>query len=106
MDNQERQEIDASEILERYPAGERNFSNIYIEGSDELAGADLKGVNFSNSILAEMILEQVNFSNANLTNAHLGLSILYFANLQGADLTEAILTGNHRVQAPKFYLWG
>ena len=92
MDSQQIQEIDAEEILERYAAGERNFANTCIEGSDELAGADLRNVDFSNSILAEMMLDRVNFSAANLTKAHFGLSSLYFANLQGADLGEAILT--------------
>ncbi len=77
----------AEELLERYAAGERDFSGIEIIASDELIGANLTGINLSRSILAEMILERVDFSDANLRNTNFGQTDLRSANLQRADLS-------------------
>jgi uncharacterized protein YjbI with pentapeptide repeats len=82
----------AEELLERYAAGERDFSGIGIEASDELLGAHLTGINLSGSILAEMILDGVDFSDANLRNTHFGQTDLNGVNLQRSDLSGATLT--------------
>lgn len=80
--------IEASELLERYQKGERDFSNVYIEGSDELAGANLSGINLSDAVVAEMLLDEINLSGANLQLTNFGQSSLY-----GADLCRANLSG-------------
>ena len=66
----------AEELLERYAAGERNFS-----GAD-LKGADLRGTNLS----------PINFENANLRNADLSGAIMH-ASMIGTDLEGAIFNG-------------
>jgi uncharacterized protein YjbI with pentapeptide repeats len=81
----------AEELLERYAAGERDFSGIEIEASDELVGSNLTGINLSGAILAEMMLDRVDLSFANLRNAHFGQTSLCEANLKGANLSGASL---------------
>jgi uncharacterized protein YjbI with pentapeptide repeats len=79
----------AEELLERYAAGERNFIGLYIDGSDELCGADLSNTNFRGAVFDELLLEKTNFSHANLRGVIFGLVGLRGANLQGADLCGA-----------------
>ena len=82
----------AEELLERYAAGERDFSGVEVRASDELVGSNLTGINLSEAILAEMILERVDWSDAILINAHFGQTALNGANLQRVDLSGATLT--------------
>ena len=84
--------IEADELLRLYANGERNFSGLEIAGSDELAGANLSDIDLSNSMLAEMCLDNINLSRANPQNAHFGLSSFYCAKLQDADLSGASLS--------------
>jgi hypothetical protein len=87
--------MDASELLERYAAGERNFIGV------ELSGADLRDAKLSNADLTGTNLRNVNLKNADLSNATLIATLtaadLSNANLSGArlsgDLTEADLSG-------------
>jgi uncharacterized protein YjbI with pentapeptide repeats len=70
----------AEELLERYAAGERDFS-----------GVDLSGVN-----LEEVCLEDINLEGADLRGtlffrANLGRGIFRNANLEGADLSMTLL---------------
>ncbi|MEH1870544.1 pentapeptide repeat-containing protein [Nostoc sp.] len=83
--------IDVEELLQLYAAGERDFSFINIEGSDELYRANLSGINLSNSSVGEIFMEESNLSGANLKGAQLGQTCLRNTNLRGADLTSADL---------------
>ena len=65
--------MEASEVLKKYAAGERNFQRVnlreqYFQGQDlkevDFSEADLHGANFSNADL-----RGANFSNANLRGA-------------------------------------
>ncbi len=104
----------AEELLERYAAGERDFSEVDLRGAN-LSGvhrrfdvdsytepyrqgitSDLSGINLSSADLTEAYLRGVNLaganlSNANLTRVDLSKSNLTNANLSGANLTEAFL---------------
>ena len=83
--------IDVEELLERYAAGERDFSEITINGSDELYRANLIGINLSKSSVSEIFMEGSNLSGANLRGTQLGQTCLRDTNLRGADLTSADL---------------
>ncbi|BBD65518.1 pentapeptide repeat domain protein [Nostoc commune NIES-4072] len=83
--------VDASELLNRYAAGERDFSNIYIEGSDELASTNLSGIILNGAVVAEMLLDNINLSASKLRETDFGQASLYGANLCGVDLTRANL---------------
>jgi len=95
-------QMSASELLERYASGERNFAGIRVWG-DKLDGAILSNANFSGSVLrgsmvgtdftrsyligAELI--QVNLRNAILQRTKLYRATLAQSILSGADLTLA-----------------
>ncbi len=83
--------IDVEELLERYATGERDFSEITINGSDELYRANLSGINLSKSSVGEIFMEGSNLSGANLRGTQLGQTCLRDTNLRGADLTGADL---------------
>lgn len=87
-----RRSIDIEELLQRYAAGERDFSEINIEGSDELYRANLSGINLSNSSVGEIFMEGSNLSGANLRGTQLGQTCLRNTNLQGTDLAGADLS--------------
>lgn len=76
----------ASELLQRYAAGDREFEEVRL-GNADLQGAILHGVD-----LSEAILSNANLSRADLRGADLSWADLSGANLQGADLRGAILT--------------
>jgi len=107
----------AEELLERYKAGERDFSGAQLEEVElllpDLNGADLSranltgaklwlanltGANFSWANLNGAILNRANLNKANLCNtnfqeANLHMSDLRQANLDRADLRDAMLSG-------------
>lgn len=76
----------ASELLQRYAAGDREFEEVRLSGAD-LQGAILHGID-----LSEAILSDANLSRADLRGADLSWADLSGANLEGADLRGAILT--------------
>lgn len=90
------------ELLKRYALGERNFSNIDLQGA-QLAGVCLKNANLIGSNLQDINLENAqldgvkliaaNLSNANLQGASLRQAKLMGANLQGAILDNIDWTG-------------
>ena len=100
-------EISYKELLGRYAAGERDFSNYRFWGDNELCGANLQdtifvsadwaehdlsgtnlsGANLSGADFSQANLSEVDLSNANLTDAYLGEADLTFANLTNANLT-------------------
>jgi len=79
--------MDASELLERYAAGERNFIGV------ELSGADLRDAKLSNADLTGTNLRNVNLKNADLSNATL-IATLTAADLSNANLSGARLSGD------------
>lgn len=83
-----RNEITAKELLERYAAGERNFSGVWIRQAN-LINVDLRDINLSNSKLIE----------AQLIGAKLNSAILNQIYLEGADLTSATLCGANLTRA-------
>lgn len=96
-------EMNASELLERYAAGERNFAGIYVRGklngailSDaNFCGAvfpnSMEGIDFSRSYLIGADLAEVNLLNGILRNVRLDGVNLCQSLLGGADLTDACL---------------
>lgn len=76
----------ASELLQRYAAGEREFEEVRLSGAN-LQGAILHGID-----LSEAMLGNADLSRADLRGADLSWADLSSANLQGADLRGAILT--------------
>ncbi|MBD1843349.1 pentapeptide repeat-containing protein [Cyanobacteria bacterium FACHB-63] len=68
------------ELLQRYAAGERDFS-----------GADLSGVNLEEVALEEINLEGANLSGTLFFRSNLWGAIFRNANLEGADFSMALL---------------
>ncbi|WP_319419507.1 pentapeptide repeat-containing protein [Pleurocapsa sp. FMAR1] len=79
--------ITLEEILNRYLAGERNFSQIKIR-LGELANQDLSNINLSDASLSQVSLVGCNLSNANLSKANLPGSNLEGVNLSDADMSQ------------------
>lgn len=75
--------MNRGELIQRYKAGERNFS-----GAD-LRGANLRGVNLSGADLRDADLRGAILSGADLSGAYLSGANLYGAYLSGADLSGA-----------------
>ena len=79
--------MDRSELLERYAAGERDFSGAYLRRTD-LGGANLAGAILHCAIMRYAYLSATDLSGANLSRADLSR-----ADLRGADLRDADLRG-------------
>lgn len=85
--------ITIDELLERYAAGERDFTPFGIEYTER----DLKGVNLSGATFGIRTMEfvavwdEVDFSKANLSGAWLDKRSIENANLRGANLSKASL---------------
>ena len=82
----------AEGLLERYAAGERDFSGITLIRANFIL-ADLRGINLSNAKLNGIKLIAANLDGANLSGARLEGADLTSANLSRADLTGANLDG-------------
>lgn len=92
--------MNRQEFLDRYQAGERNFTYIDLSGVNlsgvnlqeiNLTGANLTGVNLSWAVLSKSQLVGVCFRRADLRNTVLTQSNLNQSNLSGANLTKADL---------------
>jgi hypothetical protein len=101
--------MDASELLERYAAGERNFIGADLSGADlsdaklsdvDLTGAILKNASLRNADLSNAVLV-ANLTNADLSNANLSGATLS-SNLTDANLTDANLS-NAKLVGSKFF---
>lgn len=79
-------DMEADELLRRYAAGERDFTEA------DLSWEDLSGANLSQIILWNANLNETNLSKTNLSNANLMGADLRKANLKGADLSGALLS--------------
>ncbi|KAM3090154.1 pentapeptide repeat-containing protein [Phormidesmis sp. 146-35] len=104
--------LSAEDLLERYAAGERDFSGIYLIrlkfGKKFPMGVDLSGINLSGANLSESDLRKVNLSGANLSGADLSNCLIENANLSGANLkntqmTESNLSGADLTSANLVY---
>jgi uncharacterized protein YjbI with pentapeptide repeats len=82
----------AEELLERYAAGERDFSGVKLDRGAKLREADLRGVDLSNATLVRAKLDKANLSGANLSHTNLSGAWLEGANLSGANLGYAAMS--------------
>ena len=80
----------ATELLERYANGDRNFVGAYLRRAD-LREANLSGGNLSGADLSGADLSRADLSRADLLVANLREANLSGANLSGADLSRAIM---------------
>lgn len=85
-----RVDISYEELLERYAAGERDFSNCRLSGENVLRGANLEGIILVHADLAEEDLSGTNLCGANLSGAGLEQAGFNDANLTGAYLINAL----------------
>ncbi|XGV99758.1 MAG: pentapeptide repeat-containing protein [Leptolyngbya sp. BL-A-14] len=90
--------ITATELLQRYRDGERNFDDADLQGADlsgadlswiSLYGADLSGCNLSRAKLRSAYLSSANLKGADLSYADLSSADLFDADLEGANLKGA-----------------
>ncbi|MGB3511674.1 MAG: pentapeptide repeat-containing protein [Microcoleaceae cyanobacterium] len=79
--------MDSEKILQKYAAGERNFTGII------LCEANLSRVNLNQVNFSQAVLNLTNFSGANLSEANLSGAKLNVARLTGINLTHAKLNG-------------
>lgn len=106
--------MEKSELLERYAAGERDFTGDMWQGPNlqkvdlqsvdlrgvvlrrvDFSGACLKGANLSDSDFRGATFEGADLSGANLQNADLSVTGWYGADLTGADLRGATFQNAH-----------
>ena len=84
-------------IIERYAAGERDFSRADLSGADlrgaYLSGADLSRADLSRADLSRADLSRADLSGADLRGAYLSGADLSRADLSRADLSRAYLRG-------------
>ena len=91
------------ELLERYAAGERDFSGVDLRGVNlsganlygvmlydaDLRGANLGGANLNGTKLSSADLRNADLSNTNLSESNLCGAKLVGCNFRGTDLTNA-----------------
>ena len=107
--------MNAEELIQKYDAGERdftgiqiirgdlkdldlrgaNFTNASFKGRVDFRGANLSGTNFTNAYLAGANLGNVDLSRANCRDVYLSGAELEEVNFTGADLTNADLSGTN-----------
>ncbi len=89
----EREEISVKELLSRYNAGERNFTEVIIDefGDVLLRGVDLSGINLENSYLG------IDFSGAILRRVNFRYSIWNIIVWEDIDFTGSDFTGINNV---------
>ncbi|MGB7057745.1 MAG: pentapeptide repeat-containing protein, partial [Geitlerinemataceae cyanobacterium] len=78
------------ELLQRYLAGERSFSQVNLSEAN-LSQANLRNINLSEASLIVANLSGANLSGANLSGARLNVAKLNGTNLRGANLSKADL---------------
>ncbi len=83
----------AEELLERYAAGERDFSGANLYGA-ELTGANLTGANLTGANLNGANLTDANLTDANLSEASLGDTKFVGCIFHGTELSNAAWSGD------------
>ena len=87
--------MDAAELLERYAAGQRDFTEAVEFQNVDLSGMDLSGIRLSESYFDYVNLTNANLSGASLRGANIrGDSILKGTNMAGIDLSYAGIQGS------------
>jgi uncharacterized protein YjbI with pentapeptide repeats len=81
----------AEELLQRYAAGERDFSRVDLSGA-RLRDTELPGINLSEANLFGAKLDRASLSGANFSGANLGSAWLEGANLSGANFSNAVIS--------------
>jgi uncharacterized protein YjbI with pentapeptide repeats len=80
----------AEELLERYAAGERDFSGVDLSGVDleevYLEEVNLQGANLSGTLFFRSNLRGAIFTNANLERADLSMTVFDETDFRGANL--------------------
>lgn len=66
---------------------------LYSVAANELAGADLRGLNLAGALLWAKTLEKARLAEANLRGANLDRAVLRNADFEGANLSQASLCG-------------
>lgn len=89
----------ATDLLDAYAAGQRNFEYVSLADTD-LSGTDLKGCDFSYADFSGSNLSQTNLRGADLSYANLTETDLSAADLRGAMLIGTDLTHRHHYQRP------
>jgi hypothetical protein len=89
----------AEELLERYAAGERDFSGADLRHTADLTAMDLQGVVFRNARLGHQDLRFINFTKADLSGARMAECDLTGANLTGANLSQVDLSQSNLSEA-------
>ncbi|MEM9220511.1 MAG: pentapeptide repeat-containing protein [Cyanobacteria bacterium P01_F01_bin.150] len=84
----------AEELLERYAAGERDFSGVKLRYCD-LNGADLRGIILDRANFLSIRLIEVNLTGASLRHVTFDGAELARSIFQEADLSHAYLRGGH-----------
>lgn len=79
--------MNAKQLLKRYTAGEREFTEV------DVSGADLRGVDLSDAEFVNSSFDGANLSGANLTNTKLFESDLIGVNFVGTSFKGALLAG-------------
>lgn len=82
--------MDAKELLERYKAGERDFTGISLRRIN-LQETNLSGINLKVAYMYDARLKNVNLSGANLSGIDMNSTIFEQVELNDANLTEADL---------------
>jgi len=84
--------IKVEELLQRYAAGERDFSNIRLSdrGANLLYGCNLSGINLSGSRIGAYLAD-TDLSGANLSGVSMPETTFDRANLNSANLSKAVL---------------
>jgi uncharacterized protein YjbI with pentapeptide repeats len=80
----------AEELLQRYAAGERDFSGVDLENIS-LRGANLSEIDLSNACLVKVDLTRANLTNANLSGVSFTQVSLFGADIAGVNLTDVDL---------------
>jgi uncharacterized protein YjbI with pentapeptide repeats len=80
----------AEELLERYAAGERDFSGVDLREAD-LTAIDLSCINLSNANLVDVDLSEAKLTSANLSGVRFTNVNLYGTDLAGINLTNVDL---------------
>ena len=88
--------MDAAELLERYTAGQRDFTEAVEFQHVDLSGMDLSGIRLSESYFTYVNLTNANLSGASLRGAKIsGDSILKGTNMASIDLSYAGIQGSY-----------
>lgn len=97
MSDEQRRSLSATEVLNRYADGQRDFRYVVAEGEDfngaNLRGASFLGASLSGACFREAVLTHAQFKSADLTSADLSHATLNGTDLIGGDFSDARLDG-------------